>query len=151
MKAHRRKRLLAILASVTGVAIAVGLILTALEQNINLFYTPKQVDAGEAPVGKTIKVGGMVVPGSVQREEDSLEVSFVVSDNAAQVKIEFADILPDLFKEGTGIVATGMIDAQGIFQASSVLAKHDENYMPPEVARALKESGHPTTPATQQP
>lgn len=143
MKPQRKKRLFAILATLAGVSIAVALVLVALSENINLFYKPSDVEAGKAPQNKTIKVGGLVVPGTVKRGENLLQVSFTIRDNQSDLEVRFDDVLPDLFKEGQGIVATGKLTEQGHFQASSVLAKHDENYMPPEVARALKESGHP--------
>lgn len=143
MKPHRKKRLFAVLGTVAGVSIAVSLVLYALSENLNLFYTPSDVMAGKAPTNKSIKVGGLVVPGSVNRGENLLDVSFVIQDNEHQMTVHFSDVLPDLFKEGQGIVATGKLMESGEFKASSVLAKHDENYMPPEVARALEESGHP--------
>ncbi|MCO7223615.1 cytochrome c maturation protein CcmE [Pleionea sp. CnH1-48] len=143
MKAHRQQRLIAIIATIIGVAIALSLVIYALGQNVNLFYSPAQIAAGEAPIERTIKVGGLVLPGSVNREEGTLNVAFTVSDNAATLRVHFSDILPDLFKEGQGIVATGMLMHDGSFKATSVLAKHDENYMPPEVAKALEKAGHP--------
>ncbi len=143
MKAHRKKRLFAVLGTVAGVSIAVSLVLYALSENLNLFYTPSDVNAGKAPSNKSIKVGGLVVPGSVARGDNLIDVSFVIQDNSHQMTVYFSDVLPDLFKEGQGIVATGKLLDNGDFKASSVLAKHDENYMPPEVARALEESGHP--------
>ncbi len=143
MKPHRRKRLFAVLGTVVGVSVAVGLVLYALSENINLFYKPSDVAAGKAPLNKSIKVGGLVVPGTVSRDKDSLQVSFTIRDNQSDLVVHFNDVLPDLFKEGQGIVATGKLTDNQNFTASSVLAKHDENYMPPEVARALEESGHP--------
>lgn len=143
MKPQRKKRLMAILATLAGVSIAVALVLVALSENINLFYKPSDIEAGKAPENKTIKVGGLVVPGTVTRGDNLLQVSFTIRDNQSDLEVRFDDVLPDLFKEGQGIVATGKLTEQGYFKASSVLAKHDENYMPPEVARALKESGHP--------
>ncbi len=142
MNPQRKKRLLTILISVTGVGVAIGLVLYAMSENINLFYQPADVTAGKAPIDKSIKVGGMVVVGSVTRNNDSLKVSFEISDHQSTLKIHFNDVLPDLFKEGQGIVATGKLNQNLEFEASSVLAKHDENYMPPEVARALEKSGH---------
>ncbi|WMS88153.1 cytochrome c maturation protein CcmE [Pleionea litopenaei] len=143
MKPHRKKRLIAVLATVCGAAIAVSLVLMALNQNINLFYTPAQIKAGEAPFDKSIKVGGLVVPGSVKRGSNPLDVEFTIRDKSESLVVKFSDVLPDLFKEGQGIVATGKLVDDKQFVASSVLAKHDENYMPPEVARALEEGGHP--------
>ncbi|MEQ9464138.1 MAG: cytochrome c maturation protein CcmE, partial [Haliea sp.] len=112
----------------------------ALRGNINLFYPPVEVAAGLAPVGQNIRVGGMVVDGSIQRSSDSLEVRFEVTDFEAVVPVVYTGILPDLFDEGQGAVASGKLDANGVLQASEVLAKHDENYMPPEVADALEAS-----------
>ncbi|BCG25697.1 cytochrome c maturation protein CcmE [Pseudomonas tohonis] len=141
MNPVRKKRLFIILAILAGVGIAVALALSALQQNINLFYTPTQIANGEAPKDTRIRAGGMVRDGSVQRSQDSLEVQFVVTDFAKDVTIRYHGILPDLFREGQGIVALGKLDADGVLVADEVLAKHDEKYMPPEVTKALKESG----------
>ena len=141
MNPQRKKRLLLIVALVVGVAIALGLALGALQQNINLFYTPTQIANGEAPVDTRIRAGGMVEKGSVQRSGDSLDVRFVVTDFNKSVPITYRGILPDLFREGQGIVALGKLNAAGEVVADEVLAKHDEKYMPPEVTKALKESG----------
>lgn len=143
MKPQRKKRLFAVLGTVLGVSIATTLLVIAVGENANYFYSPSDVDAGKAPLGKTIKVGGLVVPGTVKRGENLLDVEFTIKDKGHQLIVEFSDVLPDLFKEGQGIVATGKLTDNGRFVASSVLAKHDENYMPPEVKRALEESGHP--------
>jgi cytochrome c-type biogenesis protein CcmE len=137
----RKKRLYIILAILAGVGIAVALALSALQQNINLFYTPTQIANGEAPQDTRIRAGGMVEKGSVQRSGDSLDVQFVVTDFAKSVTIRYHGILPDLFREGQGIVALGKLNGDGVLVADEVLAKHDENYMPPEVTKALKESG----------
>ena len=116
----------------------------ALNENINLFYSPQQILSGEAPVGKTIRAGGMVVPGSIVRDTESLLIKFQVSDlKSAPLTIAYEGILPDLFREGQGIVALGQLNQDSVFVAEEVLAKHDENYMPPEVAAALAEV-HPT-------
>ena len=141
MNPVRKKRLLIVLAILAGVGIAVGLALSALQQNINLFYTPTQIAAGEAPQGTRIRAGGMVKKGSLERSADSLDVRFVVTDFAKEVTIHYRGILPDLFREGQGIVALGKLDGAGVLVADEVLAKHDENYMPPEVTKALKDSG----------
>lgn len=141
MNPLRKKRLLIILAILAGVGIAVGLALSALQQNINLFYTPTQIANGEAPLDTRIRAGGMVKEGSLTRSEDSLLVRFVVTDFAKDVTIQYQGILPDLFREGQGIVALGKLNADGVLIADEVLAKHDENYMPPEVGKALKDSG----------
>ncbi|QLF94550.1 cytochrome c maturation protein CcmE [Pseudomonas sp. ABC1] len=141
MNPVRKKRLFIVLAILAGVSIAVALALTALQQNINLFYTPTQIAHGEAPVGTRIRAGGLVEEGSLKRSSDSLTVDFRVTDGAASVGIRYQGILPDLFREGQGIVALGRVDEQGVLVADEVLAKHDENYMPPEVMQALEKSG----------
>ncbi|WP_019365131.1 cytochrome c maturation protein CcmE [Pseudomonas sp.] len=141
MNAVRKKRLLIILAILAGVGVAVALALSALQQNINLFYTPSQIVSGEAPVGTRIRAGGMVERGSLQRSADSLDVRFIVSDGVQHISIRYHGILPDLFREGQGIVALGKLDASGVLNADEVLAKHDENYTPPEVTKALRDSG----------
>ena len=141
MNPVRKKRLFIILAILAGVGVAVTLALSALQENINLFYTPTQIAAGEAPEGTRIRAGGMVEEGSVQRSYDSLTVSFRVTDYAEAVTIQYQGILPDLFREGQGIVALGRVNADGVLVADEVLAKHDENYMPPEVTAALEKSG----------
>ncbi|MBA1272831.1 cytochrome c maturation protein CcmE [Stutzerimonas azotifigens] len=141
MNPVRKKRLYIVLAILAGVGIAVALALSALQQNINLFYTPTQIARGEAPEGTRIRAGGLVEEGSVKRDRDSLSVDFRVTDGAETVTIRFQGILPDLFREGQGIVALGRVNEEGIMVADEVLAKHDENYMPPEVTQALEQSG----------
>ena len=141
MNAVRKKRLYIVLAILVGVSAAVGLALSALQENINLFYTPTQIANGEAPKDTRIRAGGMVAEGSVKRSSDSLQVEFVVTDFAKSVTIRYHGILPDLFREKQGIVALGKLNADGVLVADEVLAKHDENYMPPEVTKALKDSG----------
>ncbi len=136
----RRQRLLLVLFLVVVSSIAIGLVTYALRENINLFYTPSQVAAGAVPIEKRVRVGGMVVAGSVRRERRSLEVFFQLTDGAAVVDVRFAGILPDLFAEGQAGVATGKLNNQGIFMAEEVLAKHDENYTPPEVADAMQQA-----------
>lgn len=141
MNPIRKKRLIIIVAILLGIALTVGLGLAALQQNINLFYTPTQIANGEAPQGARIRAGGLVKDGSVSRSEDSLTVDFVVTDGDADTGIQYRGILPDLFREGQGIVALGRLDENGLFIADEVLAKHDENYMPPEVSSALEKTG----------
>lgn len=141
MNPVRKKRLYIVLAILAGVGIAVALALSALQENINLFYTPTQIAAGEAPVGTRIRAGGLVETGSLERSADSLGVSFRVTDNHETVTIRYQGILPDLFREGQGIVALGRVDSDGVLVADEVLAKHDENYMPPEVTQALEKGG----------
>jgi len=138
----RKQRLMIVLFIVAGVAVAVGLSLTALQENINLFYSPTQIVAGEVPDDALIRAGGMVVEGSVQRNPNSLQVRFEMTDYAETVPVVYDGILPDLFREGQGIVALGRLSVDGVFQATEVLAKHDENYMPPEVTEALEKAGY---------
>ncbi len=122
----------------SGIGITVTLALTAFSQNMLYFFSPTQVVAGEAPTGRSIRVGGMVNKGSVERASDSLLVKFSVTDYAHTIQVQYTGILPDLFREEQGIVAIGQMQEDGSFIADEVLAKHDENYMPPEVAAALK-------------
>ncbi|WP_136680245.1 cytochrome c maturation protein CcmE [Neptunomonas sp. XY-337] len=149
MNPKRKQRLALVLLLVVGVSVAVGLALYALNQNINLFYSPTQIVGGEAPKDTRIRAGGMVVEGSVKRDQESLRVQFAMTDYAEEVLVEYTGILPDLFREGQGIVAQGAIDGNGVFQAVEVLAKHDENYMPPEVAEALEAAGKMPQPAEE--
>ena len=135
----RRKRMWIIALCVLGVGIAVTLILTAFKQNLMYFYSPAEVARGAAPSNRPFRLGGMVVNGSVQRDAQDLFVRFKVTDFAQERAIAYRGILPDLFREGQGIVAIGALDEAGVFIASEVLAKHDEKYMPPEVAQALKD------------
>ena len=138
----RKQRLYLVVFVVLFSSAAVGLVVYALRGNINLFFPPAAVAAGDAPVNQPIRVGGMVVDGSVQRSDDSLDVRFELTDYEASVPVVYRGILPDLFDEGQGAVASGKLNADGVLEASEVLAKHDENYMPPEVADALESSGY---------
>ena len=122
---------------VAGVAAATGLVIAAMGENLLYFYSPSQVRAGEAPSGPSIRVGGLVVDGSVRRGQ-GLEISFALTDGAETVDVSYAGILPDLFREGQGIVASGVLESGSTLRAEEVLAKHDENYMPPEVAEAME-------------
>ena len=131
----RRKRMAIALGVVAVVGAATALVLNAFQSNLVFFYTPTQIEAKEAPSGRTFRLGGLVVEGSVKR--DGVKVAFAVTDTAKTVPVQFSGILPDLFKEGKGVVAQGQLE-NGVFQAKEVLAKHDENYMPPEAAEALK-------------
>ncbi len=140
MHPKRKKRLLLVTLMVAAIGAAVTLLLNAFQENMLFFFAPAQVVAGEAPEGHPFRIGGMVVNGSVKRG-DSLKVQFVLSDGGGSVPIEYEGILPDLFREGQGIVARGVLGADGTFVADEVLAKHDEEYMPPEVADALKKAG----------
>jgi len=141
VKPHRRKKLGIILFIALGLSVTVGLTLFALSQNINMFYTPTQVADGEVPRGQYFRIGGMVKVGSVENFQDSMKVSFITTDFVSDVRIQYEGLLPDLFREGQGIVAEGQIDSQGVFLASKVLAKHDENFMSPEVKAALDAAG----------
>ena len=138
MTPKRKKRMMLIALMVTGVAIAAGFALKAFNENLMFFYTPSAVAAGEAPLGHSIRVGGLVTEGSVKRQEDGLTVRFDITDTAKTVTVQYTGILPDLFREGQGIIARGQLGDQQLFIADEVLAKHDENYMPPEVADALE-------------
>jgi cytochrome c-type biogenesis protein CcmE len=138
MKAARKKRLYLIALMVTGVGIAVAFALSAFNQNLMFFYSPTEVIAGDAPRDHTFRLGGLVTEGSVQRQPDGLTVQFDVTDTLKNVKVQYTGILPDLFREGQGIVAHGRLRDDGVFVADEVLAKHDENYMPPEVADSLQ-------------
>ncbi|HXQ30843.1 MAG TPA: cytochrome c maturation protein CcmE [Steroidobacteraceae bacterium] len=138
----RRKRLLAVSAILLGVAAATAVALKAFDNNLLYFYDPSQIAAGQAPVGKTFRVGGLVTKGSLQRTPGSLEVRFVVTDYAHNVTVSYTGLLPDLFREGQGVIAHGQL-RDGVFIADEVLAKHDEKYMPPEVAKSLKHAPPP--------
>jgi cytochrome c-type biogenesis protein CcmE len=139
MKA-RHKRGLLIAAGVVVLAVAAGLVLSAFQKNLVFFFTPSQVVAREVPVGKPFRIGGMVAERSLQRESDGLTVRFVVTDTVKSVPVVYTGILPDLFKEGQGVVAQGKVGDDGVFVATEVLAKHDENYMPPEAAHAVEQA-----------
>src|SRR2546421_7372312 len=131
----RHKRMVAIAVGVAPLGIAAALVLTAFQKNIVFFFTPTQVAANEAPQGRSFRIGGMVVPGSVKR--DGVEVRFLVTDTAKEIPVQYRGALPDLFREGKGVVAQGQLGPDGVFRANEVLAKHDENYMPPEAKEAV--------------
>ena len=133
----RHKRMALIAAGLAALGIALALILQAFQSNLVFFFTPTQVAAHEAPRGRSFRIGGLVEQGSVQRQSDGLTVRFVVTDTAKSVAVVYSGILPDLFREGKGVVVQGKLGADGVFSASEVLAKHDENYMPPEAADAV--------------
>jgi cytochrome c-type biogenesis protein CcmE len=137
----RKKRIAIVIAILAGMAIAAALILTAFEKNLLYFYSPTQIVNGEAPDSRSFRIGGLVMTDSVKRNKDTLDVSFILTDTINEIEVVYNGILPDLFREGQGIVANGKLDENKLFQADEVLAKHDENYMPPEVAQALKEAG----------
>jgi cytochrome c-type biogenesis protein CcmE len=136
----RHKRLAAIAAGLAVLGIAAALVLNAFQSNLVFFLTPSQVAAGEAPKDRAFRVGGLVQVGSVKRSKESLEVHFVVTDTAKSIPVSYHGTLPDLFREGKGVVAQGRIGPEGTFRASEVLAKHDENYMPVEAAKAVEDA-----------
>ena len=136
----RQKRFLFIAVGVVAVSMAVGLVLYALRGNVNLYFTPTQVFNNEAPHGRSFRIGGLVEEGSIKREKDGLTVNFVITDTHKSIPVVYKGILPDLFKEGKGVVAQGRVEADGVMRADEVLAKHDENYMPPEAADAMKKA-----------
>ena len=134
----RRKRLVAIACGLAALGVATALVLNAFNSNLVFFFSPTQVAANEAPTGRSFRIGGLVEMNSIQRETKGLTTRFVVTDLAKTIPVTYTGLLPDLFKEGKGVVAQGKLGADGIFRADQVLAKHDENYMPPEAAAALK-------------
>lgn len=139
MKA-RHKRLIWIVASIAVLGVAVALILNAFNSSLVFYFSPTQVANKEAPLGRAFRMGGLVETGSVQRSPDSLEIRFKVTDTAHTIAVSYTGILPDLFREGKGVVTQGRLGEDGIFRASEVLAKHDENYMPPEAAHAVEQA-----------
>ncbi len=134
----RQRRMALVAAVLGGVVVSAALALRAFEQNLLYFFSPTEVVTGQVPTDRTFRLGGMVQEGSVEREPGSLTVRFVVTDYANSIPVSYTGVLPDLFKEGQGVVARGRLDPNGQFAAEEVLAKHDENYMPPEVAEALE-------------
>lgn len=145
----RQKRFALIGLGVVAMGLATMLVLNAFQSNLVFFFTPTQVANGEVPKGRSFRIGGMVEQGSLERERDGLTVHFVVTDTVKRVPVTFKGILPDLFKEGKGAVAQGQLDIDGTFRASEVLAKHDENYMPPEAAAALEKAKASGAPASR--
>lgn len=138
MHPKRKQRLILILFLAFGFSVVIALALYTLSENINLFYNPTQISNGEAPESSRIRAGGMVVEGSVSRDPETLANRFSLTDYNAVIEVEYTGILPDLFREGQGIVALGRLNAENVLIADEVLAKHDENYMPPEVAESLQ-------------
>jgi cytochrome c-type biogenesis protein CcmE len=134
----RHKRMAAIAGAVAALGIVTALVLMAFQENLVFFFTPSEVAENKAPQGRTFRIGGMVEKGSVKRQADGVTVQFKVTDTAKTLPVTYRGALPDLFREGKGVVAQGQLGADGVFRASEVLAKHDENYMPPEAAEALK-------------
>ncbi len=139
---RRHKRLTFIFVGLAGLGIAAYLVANAFRNNLVFFFSPTQVAAKEAPVDRTFRIGGLVQEGTLKRDGDGLTVRFTVTDTAANVPVVYRGILPDLFKEGRGCVAQGKIGPDGVFQADQVLAKHDENYMPPEAGQAIDKAKH---------
>ena len=139
---RRHKRIGIILVGLAGLSLAAFLVASAFRENLVFFFSPTQVAAKEAPVDRTFRIGGLVQDGTLKREADGLTVRFTVTDTAASIPVVYKGILPDLFKEGRGCVAQGKIGADGVFQAEQVLAKHDENYMPPEAGEAIDKAKH---------
>jgi len=140
----RHKRFVLVGVGVAGLAVSAGLVLSAFQKNLVFFYTPSQVAAHEAPVGKSFRIGGLVEKGSLKRQADGVSVQFVVTDTAKSIPVVYRGILPDLFKEGKGVVTQGKIGTDGMFRAEEVLAKHDENYMPPAAQEALDKAAKQT-------
>jgi cytochrome c-type biogenesis protein CcmE len=136
----RHKRFAMIGGGLAALGVAAAFVLAAFQENLVFFFTPSQVAANEAPQGRAFRVGGMVTPGSVKRQADGVTVQFVVTDTAKNITVVYRGLLPDLFREGKGVVTQGRLGADGVFQASEVLAKHDENYMPPAAADAIKQA-----------
>lgn len=140
MHPERKRRLWVVIGSIVALALAITLVLYAMRQNINYFYTPTQIWSGEAPKERTVNTGGMVVTGSVKRDPQSLKVQFVLTDTEKEVTVQYEGILPDLFREGQGIIAIGKITPDNAVHATQILAKHDENYMAPEVKDAIEQA-----------
>ena len=138
---RKHRRLVFLVSGMLALGVAAGLVLSAFEENLVFFYTPSDLIEKDLPDGRRFRLGGLVEEGSVRRLSDGLTVEFVVTDLSATVPVTYRGLLPDLFREGQGVVAEGVLRASGVFEADGVLAKHDENYMPPEVAEALKKSG----------
>ena len=145
MTPTRKRRLIAVLLILAGVSLATVIASYSLQQNLLYFQSPSDLAMQPIPPGRQFRLGGLVKPGTVNRVEESLATQFVVTDGPKDVTVEYVGILPDLFREGQGIIARGALNDSGLFEASEVLAKHDENYMPPEVADALEKSGHVAT------
>jgi cytochrome c-type biogenesis protein CcmE len=139
---RRHKRIAFILVGLAGLGVATYLVASAFRNNLVFFFSPTQVVAKEAPINRTFRVGGLVENGSLKRDNDGLTVRFVVTDTVASIPVVYKGILPDLFKEGRGCVAQGKIGTDGVFRAEQVLAKHDENYMPPEAGAAIDKAKH---------
>ena len=142
MTPTRKRRLIAVLLILAGVGVASTVAFYSLQENLLYFQSPSEVAEQSMPAGRQFRLGGLVKPGTVNRTGDGLTTKFVVTDGPAELEVQYVGILPDLFREGQGVIARGALNTQGSFDATEVLAKHDENYMPPEVADALEKTGH---------
>ena len=145
----RSKRLVLVSGGVALLCAAAALVLSAFQENLVFFHTPTEVAAGKAPAGKSFRIGGLVEGGSIQREADGVTVRFVITDTAQSIPVAYKGTLPDLFKDGKGAVVQGRLESDGLFRATEVLAKHDENYMPPEAAHALEQAHNTATTVKQ--
>jgi cytochrome c-type biogenesis protein CcmE len=149
MTPTRKRRLIAALLILAGVGVASTIAFYSLQQNLLYFQSPSEIAEQAMPVGRQFRLGGLVETGSVARAQDGLAVQFTVTDGQEEIRVNYVGILPDLFSEGKGVIARGSLNEEGMFQATEVLAKHDENYMPPEVADALEKSGHTAATAAK--
>jgi cytochrome c-type biogenesis protein CcmE len=147
----RRRRIVLVVGILAGVSLAGVLALRAFQDNVMFFFDPTQIAAGEAPRGERFRLGGMVRPGTVDRKSGSLDLAFVVTDFKHDVPVKYTGVVPDLFRENQGVVAHGKLGPDGVFVADEILAKHDENYMPPEVARSLKDKSGGVMPVNPDP
>jgi cytochrome c-type biogenesis protein CcmE len=147
----RRRRIVLVVGILAGVSLAGVLALRAFQDNVMFFFDPSQIAAGEAPRGERFRLGGMVRPGTVDRKSGSLDLAFVVTDFKHDVAVKYTGVVPDLFRENQGVVAHGKLGPDGVFVADEILAKHDENYMPPEVARSLKDKQGGVMPVNPDP
>jgi cytochrome c-type biogenesis protein CcmE len=147
----RQRRIVLVVGILAGVSMAGALALRAFQENVMFFFDPSQVAAGEAPTGERFRLGGMVKPGTVNRQAGSLDMRFVVTDFQRDVPVRYSGVVPDLFRENQGVVAHGRLGGDGVFVADEILAKHDENYMPPEVARAIKDKHGGVMPVDPDP
>ena len=149
MTPTRKRRLIAIVLILTGVGVASTIAFYSLQQNLLYFQSPSEIADQAMPAGRQFRLGGLVKTGSLERSVDGLEMKFIVTDGLEEMTVNYVGILPDLFREGQGVIARGSLTESGLFQANEILAKHDENYMPPEVADALEKAGHPAASAAQ--
>jgi cytochrome c-type biogenesis protein CcmE len=150
MHPTRKRRLIGVLVILAGVAVAASITIYSLGQNMLFFVSPSDIEEQNLPIGREFRLGGLVTPGSVTRAEDGLMVQFDINDGVDSVTVKFDGILPDLFREGQGVIARGQLESHEVFVAREVLAKHDENYMPPEVADALEKKGMHVVPSYKE-